>query len=88
MYKLQCLNVSKKFLNNCFMGSMQALADCKTWRSCFDDQLNIAYKDQIYDNVLNDVLKHEMAAEFIENSVTDQFIEICDKKRDIKMYMA
>ena len=62
------------------MGSMHHLAENKHWRTSFQDQLGIAYCDHLYAHVLDDVLKHEMAAEFIENTLTDQFITICDKK--------
>jgi hypothetical protein len=62
------------------MGGMQHLAENKHWRTTFQDQLEISYKDHLYDSVLNDVMKHEMAAELIENNITDTFIQICDKK--------
>ena len=32
-------------------------------------------------------MKHEMAAEYIENQITDQFINICDQKSEIKQFM-
>ena len=37
MHKLQCLNISKRFLNNCFMSTMTHLAENCYWRSSFKD---------------------------------------------------
>ena len=45
MHKLQCLNISKKFLSGCFMGTMTMLAENSYWRDGFKDQLNVAFKD-------------------------------------------
>ena len=69
------------------MNTMTYLAENSFWRSSFKDQLEITYKDHLYDHVLEDVMKHEISAEFIENQITDQFINICDQKSEIKQYM-
>ena len=45
MHKLQCLNISKKFLSGCFMGTMNQLAEHSYWRDGFRDQLTVAFKD-------------------------------------------
>ena len=45
MHKLQCLNISKKFLQGCYMGTMTQLAEHSYWRNGFKDQLTVAYKD-------------------------------------------
>ena len=60
------------------MSTMTYLAENSFWRSSFKDQLEIAYKDHLYDHVLEDVMMHEISAEFIEIQITDQFINICD----------
>lgn len=33
-------------------------------------------------------MKHELAAEFVENTVEDEFIGICTQKSEIKAFMA
>lgn len=37
MEKLQCLNISKRFLQNCFSNTMATLAENNFWRSGFKD---------------------------------------------------
>lgn len=37
MHKLQCLNISKRFLSNCFMSTMQHLAENNFWRNSLQD---------------------------------------------------
>jgi hypothetical protein len=37
MQKLQCLNISKRFLSNCFMSTMQHLAENNYWRNSLQD---------------------------------------------------
>lgn len=66
MHKLQCLNISKKFLSNCFMNTMSHLAENNYWRSTFKDQLEIGYKDQLYGLVVNEDVNQEMAADYID----------------------
>jgi len=51
MQKLQCMNIAKNFLSTNFMKSMQSLADKNHWRDSFKDQLNVDYKDWLYDSV-------------------------------------
>lgn len=36
-HKLQCLNISKRFLSNCFMSTMQHLAENNFWRNSLQD---------------------------------------------------
>ena len=57
MHKLQCLQISKKFLTGCFMGTMQQLNDETYWRDSFQDQLTVAHKDQLLSSVLIDTQK-------------------------------
>lgn len=59
MHKLQCLNISKRFLSGCFMGTMQQLADHSYWRDSFKDQLTVAFKDHILSSVLTDTMKFD-----------------------------
>lgn len=51
MHKLQCLNLSKQFLKGCFEGSLQFLADHSYWRDSFTDQLHVAYKSSLLNNL-------------------------------------
>jgi len=72
MHKLQCLNISKKFLQGCFMGTMTQLADQSFWRDGFKDQLTVAYKDQLLSSVLVDTQKFDHSANVIDEVVYDQ----------------
>lgn len=51
MHKLQCLNIAKGYLQNTFMNSMQLLADNHQWRNKFDDQLQVIYKEWLYNKI-------------------------------------
>lgn len=46
---MQCLNIAKSFLSTNFKKSMQFLADKNHWRDTFEDQLNVDFKDWMYD---------------------------------------
>ena len=86
MHKLQCLNISKRFLQNCFMNTMSHLAENNFWRNSFKDQLEIAYKDHLYNKVLDEAMKHELAADYIEQQIDAKLESICDRKREIMQY--
>lgn len=45
---------------------MTHLSENNFWRSSFKDQLEIAYKDHLYEQVLDEAMKHEIAADYIE----------------------
>ena len=72
MHKLQCLNISKRFLSGCFMGTMTQLADHSFWRDGFKDQLTVAYKDQLLSAVLTDSQKQEQVAGVLDGLVQEQ----------------
>lgn len=72
MHKLQCLNISKRFLQGCFMGTMNMLAEHSYWRDGFKDQLTVAFKDQILSSVLTDTQKNEYSKETLDNLVSEQ----------------
>lgn len=72
MHKLQCLNISKKFLSGCYNGTMTQLAENSYWRDGFKDQLNVAFKDQLLSSVQNDTMKFTHSGGLIDNLVEDQ----------------
>lgn len=49
--KLQCLNVAKSFLANNFMQSMKLLVSKNHWPNTFKEQLNVQYKDWLYEAI-------------------------------------
>lgn len=87
MHKLQCLNISKKFLSGCFMGTMTQLADHSYWRDGFKDQLTVAFKDQILSSVLTDTVKFDQAGEVVDSLVGDQLNDFGLEKSRIKAMM-
>jgi len=54
------------------MNTMTHLAENNFWRTSFKDQLEIAYKDHLYTQVLDEAMKHELAAEYIEGQISEQ----------------
>ena len=87
MHKLQCLNISKNFLQGCFMGTMTQLAEQKAWRNTFNDQLSVAFKDQLITSVLKDSNKFNQSGAIINNFVGNQFTQITKQKESIKAAM-
>jgi hypothetical protein len=65
LQKIQCLAVAKQYLKNTFLGSMEALNAQHTWRSRFDDQLNINYKDWLLKKVQDEFLKGAKVEDFV-----------------------
>ena len=62
--KLQCMNIAKNFLANNFKKSMQHLADKNHWRNTFKDQLNVDFKDWIYDSVAQNLTNKTRSKNF------------------------
>ena len=87
MHKLQCLNISKRFLSGCFMGTMTQLADHSFWRDGFKDQLTVAYKDQLLSAVLTDSQKQEHTAEVLDETIQFRLDEYKRMKERIKSNM-
>ena len=69
MHKLQCLNISKKFLQGCYMGTMNQLAEHSYWRNGFKDQLTVAYKDQLLSSVLVETQKFSHSGSLLDGIV-------------------
>jgi type II secretory pathway pseudopilin PulG len=65
LQKIQCLAVAKQYLKNTFLGSMEALNAQQSWRSKFEDQLNITYKDWLLRKVQDEFLKGAKVEDFI-----------------------
>ena len=65
LQKIQCLAVAKQYLKSTFLGSMEALNAQQLWRSKFEDQLNITYKDWLLRKVQDEFLKGAKVEEFI-----------------------
>ena len=87
MHKLQCLNISKKFLSGCFMGTMTQLADHSYWRDGFKDQLTVAFKDQLLSSVLTETQKFDKSGNVIDEVIMDQLNVFGKEKEMIKSQM-
>lgn len=66
MHKLQCLNISKQFLNGCFKGTLSHLAEKNYWRENFSDQLSIAYKQWLAEQAFNESSRHEVGSDLCD----------------------
>ncbi len=69
MHKLQCLNMSKHYLQKTFNSSLQYLADCSYWRDTFQDQLQIIYKEWLFNKIEDNLTIEQKAAEFQDSVV-------------------
>ena len=87
MHKLQCLNISKKFLSGCFMGTMKQLAEHSYWRDSFKDQLTVAFKDQLLSSVLVDTQKFDHSGSLLDSIVSEQLDDFGKAKQRIKSSM-
>mmetsp|Transcript_27577 Transcript_27577/g.34233 ORF Transcript_27577/g.34233 Transcript_27577/m.34233 type:complete len:282 (+) Transcript_27577:761-1606(+) len=87
MHKLQCLNISKKFLTGCYMGTMQQLAENSYWRDSFKDQLTVAYKDSLLSSVLTDSQKTQHSGVLLDGVVRDRLEVFGKDKLRIKSNM-
>ena len=81
MHKLQCLNISKRFLTGCFMGTMSQLASHSYWRDSFQDQLTVAFRDQLLGNVLHESQKSQHAGRMLDSLVKDE-LKVFRKEKD------
>ena len=84
MNKLQCLNIAKTFLGNNFKQSMQFLADKNHWRDSFKDQLNVNFKEWLYDSVVTNIGNKQKASTFEDGLATEQIKAIGTAKDPIK----
>lgn len=84
MNKLQCLNIAKNFLANNFKQSMQFLADKNHWRDTFKDQLNVDFKEWMYQSVAQNLDNKTKASTFKDSICEDQVSKIGTTKDPIK----
>ncbi len=73
MHKLQCLNISKSYLEKTFLSSLQFLADNSYWRNTFNDQLHIIYKEWMYKKIGENISMDEKSGNFQDDVVEEQF---------------
>ena len=84
MNKLQCLNISKTFLSTNFKMSMQFLADKNHWRDTFKDQLNVDFREWLYDSVTRNLTNKQKASSFKDEVYSGQLQKIGNEKIPIK----
>lgn len=84
MNKLQCLNIAKNFLANNFKQSMQFLADKNHWRDTFKDQLNVDFRDWMYESIANNIGNKSKASTFKDSICEEQVSKIGATKEPIK----
>jgi hypothetical protein len=84
MHKLQSLNMAKQFLSGCFKGTLSSLAESGYWRSTFNDQLNIAYKQFLTDKAISNTQESTAAESVINSFVADELASMAKTKEDIQ----
>ena len=72
MHKLQCLQMSKQFLKGCYTGTLHALKEKNYWRDTFTDQLTIAYRQHLTQEVEDQSLKYDHAEELVDSMLETQ----------------
>ena len=65
LQKIQCIAAAKGYLSKVFINSMEALNGQQTWRSRFQDQLQINYKDWLLKKVQDEFTKGAKVEDFI-----------------------
>ena len=65
LQKIQCLSIAKNYLANTFFNAMDALNAQHHWRSRFEDQLQVNYKDWLLKKVSDEFLKGSKVEEFV-----------------------
>ena len=87
MQKVQCLTLAKGFLAGSFMGAMTHLAQGHHWRSRFEDQLQMNYKEWLFRKVSDEFTKAVKVEDFVggrEGILGDQLAAIEKTKEPIK----
>lgn len=91
MDKIQCLALAKGFLAGNFMNSMQSLANEHHWRSRFEDQLNVDYKEWLFKKVSEEFTKATKVEDFVSGTtgiVGEQLVTLEKIKEPIKKQIA
>lgn len=78
------MNIAKNFLASNFKKSMKHLADKNHWRNTFKDQLNVDYKDWLYDSIAQNLTNKARSKNFKDNICNTQISQISKEKDPIK----
>lgn len=79
--------MARGFLQNNFINSMSTLTAQHNWRSRFDDQLNIVYKDWLLKKVNEEFFKDNKVEDFLASQqgvIGEQLVQIEKTKEPIK----
>lgn len=87
MHKLQCLQMSKKFLTGCFKGTMQHLAETSMWRDSLADQMDVAYTGHLLSETLQFTDSSRKANAYMHGLVDDTLTKIVDGKASLAKQM-
>ena len=68
LQKIQCISIAKNYLSHTFFNAMEALNAQHHWRSKFEDQLQVNYKDWLLKKVSDEFLKNTKVEEFVAGS--------------------
>ena len=91
MDKIQCLALAKGFLAGNFINTMHSLAGEHHWRSRFEDQLNVDYKEWLFKKVSEEFTKGTKVEDFVAGPtgiVGEQVVTLEKIKEPIKKQIA
>ncbi len=57
LQKIQCIAIAKNYLSNTFLNAMDSLHQQHHWRSKFEDQLQVNYKEWLLKKTLDEFTK-------------------------------
>lgn len=78
------MTMTKQFLNGCFRGTLEHLAEHSFWRDSFKDQLNVLFKNHVVDLTVNEKSKAKQTASYLENIINTYLSKIVEDKKELK----
>ena len=76
MLKLQCLNISKAYLQNVLGSSLRYMNEHHYWRDTFKDQVRTNLQDWLYKKVDDEFAKKSKASQYQMDAFALEFKEI------------
>lgn len=75
--------MSKQFLKGCFTGTLHALKEKNYWRDTFTDQLGIAYRQFLTQEVEDQSTKYDQTEELVDSMVETEVTLLAQEKEEI-----
>ena len=84
MHKLQCLQMSKKFLAGCMKGTLSGLGQSNYWRDTFQDQLSISFKHFLVEKAISDSNQATVTEGVLTQVIADELRNMSETKSSIR----